>query len=794
MAADDALTGIGELLFSLLIGYLGALEFAFVARHLYHWSCQHPNGNSASIDAAADAEELPRLRERLDRELAEAAAMEAAAGTRVMQDGVLYSNGFRVESEAEKRAALAAELERQRRIEEETRKQLAEAEHRLQEDRRRAEEERLAAEANESARRLIEAEKEREAGERKREEEEQREREREREREENERKVIEAEKQREENERKLLAAESERLERQENERKLQEIEREREENERKLLQAEVEREERQRRADEEQQQLEENERKLREAEEQRLGAQRQIEEEEAAAAEIERQLFDLEDEQEQRDKEIVERLLAAERERKLSATESELEEEAILLEESRRRAASKMDKEKKQRSIEENARLFMEAEEEMVMLQQRKLQAAQQQEEAQYAGMEPVVEELCVKKILPPRFEEPPLEEPMVVQRVKTQFGQKSGGVDEPYARSKTLMFPGVSDEGSSVEPNSSQQSSFSTQPSEERRTEEERQEPEGEDNVPDVQYSEDYLRSLDGIKSRSLIREDGSGRRRAFKKRRSSGSSNSSRESRASRDDELKMFTSLEEEELRHGDKADYNPIKYTEPTLRVKSHHRRHKRSPVKDVKPASDVTGSLEMLGEESTNPWGELTPEHYKDTEFWKREKALSIDEEELDLERRASGEEVLDDSQNLPKASSFEHATEEQNEQAANSLRQQRSKEQVVRIRTRSRSRRRTARNLRKQRKRAAATINPICKPLQRQRSSRVVAHPVCVAVRASTKWFTTRSVAANRRQRAKRPACRRQRSQFISRTRVPGGMNMACSWRASATSTTFRHP
>ncbi|XP_032587448.1 trichohyalin isoform X2 [Drosophila mojavensis] len=687
MAADDALTGIGELLFSLLIGYLGALEFAFVARHLYHWSCQHPNGNSASIDAPADAEDLSRLQERLDRELAEAAAKEAAAGTRVMQDGVLYSNGFRVESEAEKRAALAAELERQRRIEEETRKQLAEAEHRLQEDRKRAKEERLAVEANESARRLIEAEKEREAAERKREEQEQRERESEREREENERKVIEAEKQREENERKLLAAENEKIsqeaerERQENERKLQEIEREREENERKLLQAELEREKRQRRADEEQQELEENERKLREAEEERLGAQRRIEEE-AAAADIERQLFDLEDEQEQRDAEIVKRLLAAERERKLSATESELEEEAILLEESRRRAAGKMDKEKKQRSIEENARLFMEAEEEMVMLQQRMLQAAQQQEDAQYAGMEPVVEEPCVKKILPPRFEEPPVEEPMVVQRVKTQFGQKSGGVDEPYTRSKTLMFPGVSDEGSSVEPNSSQQSSFSTQPSEERRTEEERQEPEGEDNVPDVQYSEDYLRSLDGIKSRSLIREDGSGRRRAFKKRRSSGSSNSSRESRASRDDELKMFTSLEEEELRHGDKADYNPIKYTEPTLRVKSHHRRHKRSPVKDVKAGSDVTGSLEMLGEEGTNPWGEVQPEHYKDTEFWKREKALSIDEEELDLERRASGEEVLDDSQNLPKASSFEHATEEQNELAANTLRQQRSKEQV----------------------------------------------------------------------------------------------------------------
>jgi len=64
MAAEEtALTGVGELLFSLLIGYLGALEFAFVARHLYHWTFQHPG--DSSVDAAADAEELPRMRERL---------------------------------------------------------------------------------------------------------------------------------------------------------------------------------------------------------------------------------------------------------------------------------------------------------------------------------------------------------------------------------------------------------------------------------------------------------------------------------------------------------------------------------------------------------------------------------------------------------------------------------------------------------------------------------------------------------------------------------------------------------
>ncbi|XP_032291145.1 trichohyalin isoform X2 [Drosophila virilis] len=708
MAADEALAGFGELIFSLLIGYLGALEFAFVARHLYHWTCRHPEGSNELVDAAADAEELPRMRERLDKELAEAAAREAAAGGQnIMQDGVLYSNGFRVD----KREALATELERQRRIEEETRQQLAEAEHKLAEERRKAEASR--AEAEESARRQLQE------SERKREQEEQER--------ENERKLIEAEKQRqaaqrarEENERKLQEAESERKEnermenerklqeaeneRKENERKLQEIEREREEKERKLQEAESEREENERKLREaekqreleegarerqeakEQHEREENERKLKQAEEERQAAQRKIEEEESEAG-AERKLLELDAEQAQRDAEIVERLLAAERERKLSATESELEEEALVLKQSRRQASSQAGMERKQKSIEENARLFMKAEEEMVMLQQRMLQAAREQEDAEFAGMVPVVEEPCVKKILPPRFEEPTIEEPLIVQRVKTQFGQ-TGGTEEPYARSKTLMFPGVSDEGSSVEPDSSQQSSFSTQLSEDRShqmTEEERQEPEGEDYVPDVQYTEDYLRSLDGIKSRPLLREDGSGRRRAFKKRRSSGSSNSSRDSRASRDEELKMFTSLEEEELRHGEKADYNPIKYsTEPALRVKPHHRRHKRSPAKDVMPATDASGSLEMLGEEGTNPWGEVLPEPYKNTEFWKREKALSIDEEELDLERRASGEEVPDEAQITPKESSFEHATEEQNALAAHTLLQQRSKEQLDR--------------------------------------------------------------------------------------------------------------
>ncbi|XP_036671908.3 trichohyalin isoform X3 [Drosophila suzukii] len=667
MAAEEALTGVGELLFSLLIGYLGALECAFVARHLYHWSFRHPSGSSA--DAAADAEELPRLRERLDKEIKEAGEREAQAGTNVMQDGVLYSNGIRVDPAGEKREALAAELARQQQIEAETRRQLAEAEAKLAEERLRVQREKE--EAEEQQRKLVEAERQREREQAEKELQEQRE------------------------------AERRQLEAEESERKQREIEeKERLDNERKLIEAEREREEKERRlqAAEEQREREESERRIIEAERQREQAEAEAERQkeiaeqarllvEAEAAEAERLVFEAEiqrereqadeEEQDQRDAEIVDRLLAAERELSMSATESELEEDVAIAEQSRRLISSRTDLEQKQRMIEENARRFLEAEEEMVMLQQRQLQGAHsKEEEDEYAGMEPVVEEPCVKKVAPPRFQEPP-EEPLMVQKVKTQFGQGSGSEDGYLVKSKTLNFPGVSDEGSSVEPFSSQQSSFSTQPSEG-----ERPEPEGEDQIQDVQYTEDYLRSLDGIKNRPLVREDGSGRRRAFKKRRSSGSSNSSRDSRASRDEELKMFTSLEEEELRHGEREDYNPIKYSsEPTLKVKSH-RRHKRSPAKDIRSPTETSGSLEMLGEESTNPWGEVVPEHYKDTEFWKREKALSIDEEEIELERPSRGEDVEDEATNEPKSSSFEEATEAQNEQAVAALKQQLSKEQV----------------------------------------------------------------------------------------------------------------
>ncbi|KAI8041015.1 hypothetical protein M5D96_005265 [Drosophila gunungcola] len=551
---ETALTGVGELLFSLLIGYLGALEFAFVARHLYHWSFRHPGillpmQPLIQKNCPVCVRDWIRRLKRRQKEKPSRAPIEA----------------------------LAAELARQQQIEAETRRQLAEAEAKLAKERLRIQRERE--ESEEQQKKLLEAERQRER----------------------EQAAKELQEQRDAERRQLEAEQNEQRQREQAEQEKLLAEAEADEAERRLFEAEIQRERDE--ADEE--------------------------------------------EQAQRDAEIVERLLAAERELSMSATESELEEEAAM-------AEHKTDLEQRQRMIDENARRFLEAEEEMVMLQQRQLQASHSKEEAdEYAGMEPVVEEPCVKKVAPPRFQEP-AEEPLVVQK-------GSSSEDGYLVKSKTLTFPGVSDEGSSLEPFSSQQSSFSTQLSDEiNRTEGERPEPEGEDQIPDVQYTEDYLRSLDGIKNRPL--------------RRSSGSSNSSRDSRASRDEELKMFTSLEEEELRHGDRDDYNPIKYTsEPTLKVKSH-RRHKRSPAKDVKQPADP---------KSTNPWGEVVPEHYKDTEFWKREKALSIDEEVIEPERPSKGEDVEDEATNEPKSSSFEDATEAQNEQAVAALKQQLSKEQVL---------------------------------------------------------------------------------------------------------------
>nr|XP_021187963.2 paxillin isoform X1 [Helicoverpa armigera] len=90
-------------------------------------------------------------------------------------------------------------------------------------------------------------------------------------------------------------------------------------------------------------------------------------------------------------------------------------------------------------------------------------------------------------------------------------------------------------------------------------------------------EYSEDFLRSLDGIKFRPIQRHDPSGRRRSFKKRHSS-SSNSSKDSRASREEELRMFTSLEEAEFARMNKDD--KLGGSTPNLSARSYSRSRSR----------------------------------------------------------------------------------------------------------------------------------------------------------------------------------------------------------------------
>ncbi|XP_059052536.1 uncharacterized protein LOC131847094 isoform X1 [Achroia grisella] len=114
--------------------------------------------------------------------------------------------------------------------------------------------------------------------------------------------------------------------------------------------------------------------------------------------------------------------------------------------------------------------------------------------------------------------------------------------------------------------------------------------------------YSDDFLRSLDGIKYRPLQRSDPSGRRRSFKKRHSS-SSNSSKESRASRDEELKMFTSLEETEFeRMNNDGNYTGFGST-PNLAPRSNSRSRSRENSRERRhEAWSVEASVDSLPED------------------------------------------------------------------------------------------------------------------------------------------------------------------------------------------------
>lgn len=102
----------------------------------------------------------------------------------------------------------------------------------------------------------------------------------------------------------------------------------------------------------------------------------------------------------------------------------------------------------------------------------------------------------------------------------------------------------------------------------------------------------------------RPIVRDDRTGRRKAFKKRNSSSSSDSIR---LSREEELKMFTSLEEEENRN---SSYIPISYSNDSRKnVDSFHEKRKYDAS-----------------------WDNATPNTIHDNEPWKRERATSIEEE------------------------------------------------------------------------------------------------------------------------------------------------------------------
>lgn len=167
---------------------------------------------------------------------------------------------------------------------------------------------------------------------------------------------------------------------------------------------------------------------------------------------------------------------------------------------------------------------------------------------------------------------------------------------------------------------------------------------------IPDLhfdEYSDAQMRALDGIKEQPLVRNDGTRRRRAFKKSGSSTSSSDERqEMRKSREEELKMFTSLEEEEFEMIKNSDYKPLQYSsEPNLKVKRHLRHHNRSPIRGRNESEEDEYDKDTdfsqrkrnaYADDAINdPWGDVKPEHFHDTELWKRERTMSIAENDFD---------------------------------------------------------------------------------------------------------------------------------------------------------------
>lgn len=225
--------------------------------------------------------------------------------------------------------------------------------------------------------------------------------------------------------------------------------------------------------------------------------------------------------------------------------------------------------------------------------------------------------------------------------------------------------------------------------------------------------YSEGYLRALDGVKNKPLARDDGNRRRRANKKLQSSTSASSDEQKRQSRDEELQMFTSLEEEEFELIKSSDYKPLQYSsEPNLKTKKHTRRHNRSPVQDPHSRRNDSEDDEYDYErrqseaydEINDPWGDVKPENFHDRDLWRRERALSIPE--IDVDSNAEDENgttsqfttkavnslrKLNDANERSfspvgvkntKSSSFEEATSSDHEQAVRRLSKQHDSENV----------------------------------------------------------------------------------------------------------------
>lgn len=164
----------------------------------------------------------------------------------------------------------------------------------------------------------------------------------------------------------------------------------------------------------------------------------------------------------------------------------------------------------------------------------------------------------------------------------------------------------------------------------------------------------------VDGLKmQRPLMRDDGSGRRKPIKKRNSSGSI----DWKASREEELRMFTSLEEEEFSSLSEGGFVPISYgansnasDATSVKYAKRHRRFKRSPVKDTlqnltseesASSHEVLDDIPLLDDPLdpavTYPWGDINPKCRKKHAM--HEKSMSIEELQEDDEERITNDGV-----------------------------------------------------------------------------------------------------------------------------------------------------